>query len=65
MTAVVTCRTCGAAFEPTPEAIRGGVWRTCPTCRTHPAEETRCQECGRVLRAGVRTICASCLGISL
>jgi hypothetical protein len=24
MTSVVTCRTCGAAFEPTPEAVRAG-----------------------------------------
>jgi hypothetical protein len=65
MTAVVTCRTCGATFEPTSEALRAGTWRTCPNCRPPNAEETRCRECGRVLRAGTRTICAACLGISL
>jgi len=32
----VICRQCGRVFEPTPEAIRTGVWRVCPACRVPP-----------------------------
>jgi hypothetical protein len=66
MTAIVTtCLGCGAEFEPDHTAIVAGTWRTCPTCRPgereHPAAPTHCDGCGRVLRAGTRTLCLTCL----
>jgi hypothetical protein len=61
MTALITtCRICGTEFEPDAEAIRAGCWRLCRTCRPTPAE-TRCERCGRVLRAGNRAVCFACL----
>jgi hypothetical protein len=65
-TIVTTCRECGAEFEPTHDAIVAGTWRTCPICRPPPASEqpaspTRCDGCGRVLRAGTRTLRYTCL----
>jgi hypothetical protein len=70
MTAVITtCRTCGAEFSPDRTAVLRGRWRTCPTCRPQPdraesASVTRCTSCDRELRAGGRTLCATCLGLS-
>jgi len=67
MTAVVTaCRECGQEFEPDHAAILAGSWRTCPTCEPsrasqHPKAQTRCEGCGRVLRAGHRRVCLGCL----
>ncbi len=28
-----TCIRCGRTFTPTPEDIRRGLWRVCPSCR--------------------------------
>ncbi len=64
MTAIITtCRRCYQEYEPDRRAIVAGVWRLCPTCREAEApQETRCEGCGRPLRAGSRTLCLSCLG---
>ena len=68
MTAIaLACRTCGTEFTPTrDDVIRGPVhYRTCPTCRPAAVNEeptsTTCEGCGRVLRAGTRTLCYTCL----
>ena len=29
----VSCRRCEQRFEPTPQAIKLGTWRDCPSCR--------------------------------
>jgi hypothetical protein len=62
-TFVTRCRTCGREFAPDHRAIVAATWRTCPTCQPPRTEETHCERCGRVLRAGPRTICARCLGV--
>jgi hypothetical protein len=67
MTVVITtCRQSGTEFKPDHAAIRGGSWHTCSICRLsvaseHPAPPTQCEGCGRVLRAGTRTLCHTCL----
>ena len=64
MTAFITrCDQCHVEFEPTHDAIVAGAWHTCPACQTKdpPAPTTRCEGCGRVLRAGTRTLCYTCL----
>ena len=48
MPIIVTCRRCGAEFEPSREAVVGGAWRLCPDCRG-PAV---CPQCRKVLRSG-------------
>ena len=63
---LVTCRQCRAEFEPDHDAIVAGSWRTCPTCQLSvPSEQSaspsRCEGCGRVLRAAARSLCHSCL----
>ncbi len=55
------CRRCGAAFEPTPDRVRAGAWRTCPACAVPPEEHQRCRECGRVLKGTARSVCYGCL----
>ena len=65
-TFMTTCRTCGREFEPDHTAIVAGTWRICPVCRSPLASEqleapSHCEGCGRVLRAGTRTLCYSCL----
>ena len=62
MTAIVTtCRDCGIEFQPDHAAIIAGTWRICLTCRPQASEETHCERCGRLLRAG-RILCLSCAG---
>jgi hypothetical protein len=67
MTAVITnCTQCGKEHEPTPEAIRRGQWRECPSCHTTAATPPndggrRCERCGRPLRTAGRSICLGCL----
>ncbi len=67
MSAIITvCLQCGMEFEPDHDAILAGTWRVCPACRTATAPESRaaesrCEQCGRVLHAGKRTICLGCL----
>jgi hypothetical protein len=62
---VTTCRRCGKDFEPEPEAIARGQWRTCPACTAQPPSEpeavTHCEGCGRPLKAAGRTWCYACL----
>jgi uncharacterized OB-fold protein len=61
-TIITTCRACGREFAPDRRAILAGAWRLCPACRNAGAPpETRCERCGRSLRAGSRTICLGCL----
>jgi uncharacterized OB-fold protein len=61
-TIITTCRACGREYEPDRRAIVAGAWRLCPDCRAAGAPpETRCEHCGRPLRAGSRTICLGCL----
>jgi hypothetical protein len=62
---LVTCKTCGAEFEPSREAIKAGAWRLCPMCAPAPTKETSCRECGRVLRATKRELCLRCMGVSV
>ncbi len=65
MTAIlVTCRVCGASFEPDPGAIRAGSWRVCSACDPTAAEVHRCQECNRPLRFTSRRVCARCRRVS-
>jgi hypothetical protein len=64
-TYIVTCKSCGAAFGPTNEAIRSGSWKVCPTCSLKPTHETNCRECGRVLRATTRELCLRCMGVNV
>jgi len=64
MTAIhMTCRQCGQEHTPSHEDIvRGpGYYRFCPACRPPDREATHCERCGRVLRAGTRTLCYMCL----
>ena len=67
MTLITTvCRECGAEFEPGRDAIVRGAWRVCAGCRLKDAPEpqqpaSRCEQCGRPLRAGSRNICLGCL----
>jgi hypothetical protein len=66
VTFLVTCKACGATFEPATEAIRVGNWKICPSCRPTPREgtsETRCRRCGRALRATMRDICQFCVSV--
>jgi hypothetical protein len=66
-----TCRQCGQTFEPGYAEILAGVWRDCADCRTKPAAPKpepatkACESCGRPLRAGNRSVCAQCLGVTL
>ena len=66
MTTFITrCRQCGQEFEPDHRAIVAATWRLCPACQLQPRDETRCERCGRVLRAGNRTLCLGCaMGVS-
>ncbi len=66
ITIVARCRACGMEFEPDHDAIVRGAWRVCAGCRLKDAPEpqqpaSRCEQCGRPLRAGTRTICLGCL----
>ncbi len=63
---IAVCRRCGMDFEPDHDAILAGTWRTCLTCRpptTPPPDDpgSRCESCGRPLRAGHRRMCLACL----
>ena len=63
---VTTCASCQREFEPDRASIVRGDWRTCPDCRSHaagnlPELTARCEACGRVLPAGDRAMCHSCL----
>jgi hypothetical protein len=67
---LTTCRTCGQEFEPDHRSIVTATWRTCQAClpAAAPASDdfgSRCERCGRPLRAGTRPICARCLGVPL
>jgi hypothetical protein len=64
-TYLVHCAKCGAEFAPDHRAIVTATWRLCPDCQPQPHEQTRCERCGRVLRAGKRTLCLGCaMGMS-
>ena len=67
-TIALACRACGNEFTPTRDDVMRGPahYRTCPTCQLangsgHAPAPTRCEGCGRVLRAGAQTLCYSCL----
>lgn len=68
VTALVRCRACGDEFEVPRAEIVGGSWqRPCPRCHPPslpPSQPSICEGCGRTLRAGKRTVCATCLGIA-
>jgi uncharacterized OB-fold protein len=66
MTAIAfRCRQCGQEYAPTrADVVRWpSHYRFCPACRPQGSGETRCERCGRVLRAG-RTLCLSCAELS-
>jgi hypothetical protein len=71
MTSMLTTgRICGQRSDPDHRANITATWRTCQACRPAavPAPDdsgSRCERCGRPLRAGTRTICARCLGVPL
>ena len=65
MTILISCRLCGAEYEPDRLDIVRGVWRTCPAWRPDPPEQHHCRACGRALRAGTRSLCLSCLGLNV
>jgi hypothetical protein len=60
-TAAITCRGCRRSFIPDEGSLVAGVRWTCLDCRAGRWEERRCEGCGRVLRAGNRRLCLSCL----
>ena len=72
MTILLTaCHRCGRDHEPDRAAIIAGAWHLCGDCRAAEAQPPaapppagRCHECGRPLRAGGRTICGRCLGVT-
>lgn len=57
--------TCRREYTPEHRAILRGGWRLCPACRPAAAPPddpgTRCERCGRPLRAGKRSLCYACL----
>ena len=67
---LAACRACGWTHEPDRAAIVAGTWHRCAGCRAaeeappRPTPSGACHECGRPLRAGGRTVCARCLGVS-
>jgi predicted amidophosphoribosyltransferase len=65
---IVSCITCQHSYEPASRVILTGTWRICPACAPTPpsdAPTTRCEQCGRPLRAGNHTLCARCLGVMI
>ena len=71
MTALLTtCRACGRTHEPDRAAIAAGAWHRCADCRAAEASRSRptpsgaCHGCGRPLRAGGRTVCGRCPGVT-
>jgi hypothetical protein len=68
MTIQTVCKICGALIEADRERILAGNRRPCDRCRGTERQApacTACELCGRPLRAGKRTVCARCLGVSV